>query len=120
MIQKLLWKILGKKCLLGGAVEIYRKITGYKTQIVSVLLVVVYVAKILGYLPPDLAEQLIALLSGAGGITLAQKLKRWDEQYKLTQHTGELKAEAMKELAKDGVTTTAMHDGDNPQNAVRG
>jgi len=120
MIQKLLWKIFGKKYLLGGAVELYRKITGYKTQIVSILLVVVYIAKMLGYLPPDLAEQLIALLGGAGGITLAQKLKRWDEQYKLTERTGELKAEAMKELEKDGIAKLVAHNEDNPTNAVRG
>ena len=120
MIQKLLWKFLGKKYLLGGVVAIYRFLTGYKTQLVSVLIIMVYAAKILGYLSPELAEQLLAILSGAGGITLAQKLKRWDEQYKLTQHTGELKAEAMKELAKDNIVTAAYHDKNEPPNAVRG
>lgn len=103
MIKDLLWKLLGKKYLLGGVIEIYRAITGYKTQIAGVLLVLVYVAKFTGFITPDLADQLVLLLSGAGGVTLAQKLKRWDEDYKLTDRVAELRAEAQKQLEKDGV-----------------
>lgn len=118
MIQNLLWKLLGKKYLLGGVVEIYRLLTGYKTQIVSGLLIVVYAAKILGYLPADLADQLIALLGGAGGITLAQKLKRWDDDFKLTERMGELKGEAMKQLEADKVVPPAP--AVKPDEGVRG
>jgi len=118
MIQNLLWRLLGKKYLLGGVVEIYRLLTGYKTQIVSVLLVVVYIAKIFGFITPEMADQLILLLSGAGGVTLAQKFKRWDDDFKLTERMSELKGEAMKQLEADKVVAAAP--AAKPDEGVRG
>lgn len=117
MIKNLLWSLLGKKYLLGGVIEIYRFLGGYKTQIASVCLIAVYSGKLLGYIPTDLADQLILLLSGAGSITLAQKFKRWDDEFKLTERSAELRQAAQEQLAKDGVIVAAVVDKND---AVRG
>jgi hypothetical protein len=116
MIKNLLWSLLGKKYLLGGFVSLYRAATGYKTQIVAVLTAVTYALKVFGYIPTELADQLLLLLSGAGGVTLVQKFKRWDDEFKLTERVGELKKEAFEQLSKDGVITAAVDKND----AIRG
>jgi hypothetical protein len=103
MIQNLIWSIFGKKYLLGGVVEIYKFFTGYRTQIISVLIAITYTLKVFGYLPVELADKLLALLSGSGGVTLLSKFRKWDEDFKLSQRTQELKALALEQLAKDGV-----------------
>jgi hypothetical protein len=102
-MQNIIWSLFGKKYLLGGAVEIYKALTGYRTQIATVLTVIVYVAKILGWIPHNISDPLIALLTGAGGITMAEKLQRWDNEFKLTERVGQLKADAIDQLNKDGV-----------------
>lgn len=100
-MKTLLWKLFGKKFLLGGVVDVYRWLTGYKTQVTSVLIGIIYAGKILGYIPADLADQLILVLGGIGGVTFMQKLKRIDDEYKVTQRAEELRKAAEAELAKD-------------------
>ena len=108
MIKNLLWKFFGKKYALGGLVQIYKFFNGYKTQICSVLSVVVYGAKILGFIEPDLANQLLLLLTGAGGVTLMHKFQKIDEDYGMQEKTAELRAEALKILEADKVVNPPL------------
>ena len=100
MIQGLLWKFLGKKYLLGGFVALDKALEGKRTILVSIATAIVYAAKVLGYLPAELADALLALLAGAGSQTLIAKFSRWDTDYKLTERAAELQTAARKEIAE--------------------
>ena len=118
MIQNLLWKIFGKKYLLGGVVAIYKAINGKKTVLCTIGIGIVYTGKILGYIPPDIADQLLALLSGAGGISFLHKLQKISEDYGIAQKAAELRTEALDILKKDGMIPS--DESTTPPEATRG
>lgn len=90
----LIFKGLLKKYALGWLVDIYKKTTGYKTQIIIVLSIIVFIAETFAFIPKELAEQLYIALGSAGSITWLQKLKRYQEQ--LSKIAEEVKKEAEK------------------------
>ena len=110
MIQKLLWSLFGKKYLLGGVTELYRRCEGYRTIILATLAVVIYLLKTLQYIPAELADQLLAVCAGAGGITMTSKLNRIDTKFDIQKRMQELKTEAMKQLVADGTIPTVPDD----------
>lgn len=122
MIKNLLWKLLGKKYLLGGVVELYKAINGKKTLLCTIGVAVVYAGKILGYIPAALADQLLALLSGGGGISLLHKLQKYDEDFKIQERATELRVAAQEQLAKDQVIPPppSIAGQANKDDAVRG
>jgi hypothetical protein len=103
MLKNIIWNLLGKKYLLGSVVQIYKFFNGYKTQLCTAGIAVVYALKTFQLIPADLADQLIALLGGGGGISLLHKLQKYDEDYKIQERAAELRALALEQLQKDGV-----------------
>lgn len=110
MLINLVWRLFGKKYALGGLLSLYRAVTGYRTQIVATLVVLVYAGKTLGFVPAELADQLLVLLAGAGGMTMTSKLARIDEQYGIQQKAAELRGEAFKQLKADGIISDKVND----------
>ena len=100
MLKNLVWRFFGQKYLLGGAVALNKALEGKRTLLVTIATVIVYTVKVLGYLPPDLADAMLALLAGAGSQTLIAKFTRWDSDYKLTARAAELQDAARKEIAE--------------------
>ena len=100
-IKKILVTMITKKYLLGGAIEVYRFIEGKKTLLSTIGAGTIYGLKIMGYIPPELADTLISALFGAGGIAFAQKLKRIDDKYTISKTAKGLREKALIALAKE-------------------
>lgn len=81
MIEKIkLWimSILLKKYALGYAVQAYKGIQGYKSQICAVGMIIVYIAQIFGQIDSDTANTLYAALGGFGSFSFMAKLKQYE------------------------------------------
>ena len=102
-MESIIWRLFGKKYLLGGAVAIYKALEGKRTLLVTIALCVTYAAKTLGLIPSDIADLLLAYLGGNGGVTLLEKFKRWDSAYNVQQYAAELRAAAAARLNEAGV-----------------
>jgi hypothetical protein len=77
--------ILVKKYVAGWIASLFAKAKGYKTQIGTVLIVGIIVAKNFGIIPAefmDIADQILTMLYGATGISAGEKLRRFWEQAK--------------------------------------
>ena len=98
MIGKIVWKLFGQKYLLGGLAAIYKVLDGKKTTLATIGIVLVYAAKFLGYLPADVADRVVDVLSGMGAVSLAHKLSKWDDTFKITDTIKEAKTEIQKPL----------------------
>jgi len=103
MIIDFLWKILGKKYALGGAVAVYKKVNGWKTYLSIIAIVIIYAGKALGYIPVELAEQLLALFGGTASVAFLHKLQKTDEEFGIAEKLQQLRAEAVAKLKEDKV-----------------
>src|SRR3990167_471616 len=70
-------KFLLQKYVLGYMVKGYEKLTGYKTQICAAAWCIVLGAKLMNYIEPQLADQVLHQLEAAFTISALQKLKRY-------------------------------------------
>ena len=66
---------------------IFEKIKGSKTQMTSALIFLILMAKNMGYIPEGfqgIAEQVLSILYGIGGVSLGDKIRRWYVAFKRT------------------------------------
>jgi hypothetical protein len=68
-----------KKYALGWLVKGYRTAAGWRTTIAIVLAAAVWVGQLLGYLSPEMADQLYKIIGTIGSITFIEKLKRYQK-----------------------------------------
>lgn len=64
---------------------VFEKAKGNKTQLASVLIFLIHMAKNLGYLPDgseEIAEQVLNILYGIGGVAFGDKIRRWYDAFK--------------------------------------
>jgi len=71
--------LLLKKYALGWLVKGYRQVAGWRTAIAAFLAILVFGGQLMGYLPPELADQLYKIISTIGAITFVEKLKRYQK-----------------------------------------
>ena len=74
--------ILVKKYLAGAVGWLMSTAKGYKTQVGTVLIVAITVAKHLAVIPPEysgIADQILTLLYGATGVSAGDKVRRYWE-----------------------------------------
>lgn len=102
-----IWKLFGQKYLLGGAVVVYKALEGNRSTLVTVAMVLAYVAKTLGLIPPEIADALLVYLGGVGGPLLLEKFKRWDSDYNVQARAAELRKAAAERLAVTGELPSA-------------
>ena len=103
MIVDFLWSLLGKKYALGGAVAVYKKVNGWKTYLSMAAIVLIYAGKALGYIPVELADQLLALFGGTASISFLHKLQKTDKEFGIAEKLAQLRAEAVAKLKEDNV-----------------
>lgn len=94
-------KFLVKKYALGYILLAYKKCYGYKTQIITVLMVATYVAKEFFGLDPKLADQLYLWLGGSVTITGLEKFKKYFNMF--------------SDLMKDAINDEAADKPQPPQ-----
>ena len=75
-IRLFIFNVLLQKYILGWAVKGYKGLSGYKTQVCMGLYAAVWVAAHMGYIEPELANQVELGLQVAGGFSFAEKLAR--------------------------------------------
>jgi len=75
-------------------VKAYTGIKGYKTQIFSVICILVYIGEQMGQIPSPLAQQLYGVFGASGVLAFMQKLQRY--QPLIDQAAAVVKEEANK------------------------
>lgn len=77
--------ILVKKYVAGWIAAAFAKLKGYKTQVGTVLIIAIIAAKHIGFIPVEFhaaADEVLAMLYGATGLSAGDKLRRYWEQAK--------------------------------------